>query len=540
MKIEDLVRGALAAEADRDRLPAGFASRVVAELPARRPARRWWPLAAASVAVVVIVVALVSSQLTPAPLATPSPNPTSASSAAVVASLSPSPSASRIASASPAPSSATRGADGVPLSIDGVPVLRGAAIATQVHTATDDSSFLIGGRTARMNARCPAGLETRLPPPLPGCGGLLVDGALVGDHAEATWAQFLGTPVVLRVHVHDRRAAACDPGVRPVCELTIVPEALVWVPPAGPNDHRADVVDALAGRYDDGLPRSIGGQQVHRGKEAIAFADTAQAGSSFLVTGWVTGALAVLSCPVFLDDSDWLRQCDRPGISDIPGAYDGPLTSALTFRFLNGIPATGPEVFSVHVGDPRASTCKPDPAVCARMMVAERILWAGDSATDPRGLDAAAVAAALRAVDPSLSMTQIGSRAVILGGTTVRLPSYPVDCAPPFPGAVRYVVSGAEGVTPNVTLVVVAATSEARFRVVPIDARTSDTLGTQGFICKVVNGGTSNPHPGTYVQRWLVYDNVALVVSTHEAPTAADRAYLDRLLAALGKADPLP
>ena len=528
MRIEDLVRSTLADEADRDRLPAGFASRVVAELPVRRPVRRWWPLAAASAVAAVIVVALVSSQLTPAPLATSSPNPTAASSAAIAASVSPSPSASRIASATPASSGAPIGANGVPPSIDGVPVLRGAAIGARVRAATDDTAFLIGGRTARTNDRCPAGLETQLPPPLPGCGGLLVDGVVVGDRAEATWAQFLGTPIVLRVHVHDRRAAACDPGFRPACERTVVPEALVWVPPAGPNDQRADLVDALAGRYDDGLPRSIRGQPVHRGSEAIAFARTARAGASFLVAGWVTHTGAPMSCPLFLDDSDWLRQCGRPDVSDIAGTYDGALMTALTLRFSTSTPATGPVVVSVHVGDPRASSCRPDPSACAAMMVADEVVWAGDSATDPRGLDAAAVAAALHSVDPGLSMTPIGP--------TVS----PTDCTAPFPGAVDYVVSAVPGVVPNVTYVGIAPTAQARVRVVSIKALADGTLSEQARICTESIGGASNLHPGTWAQRWLVYDNVALVVSTHAAVTAADRAFLDRLLAALAAADPLP
>jgi hypothetical protein len=166
------------------------------------------------------------------------------------------------------------------------------------------------------------------------------------------------------------------------------------------------------------------------------------------------------------------------------------------------------------------------------MMVAEQTVWTGDSATDPRGLDATAVAAALRSVDRALTITPVGPAVS------------PIDCSAPFPGAVGYVVSGVDGVgfdgvPPTVTYVGIAPTEQTRARVVPIAPTMSDTLGPKASICKVVSGGASNPHPGTYVQRWLVYDNVALTVSVHEVPTTADRAFLDALFAALGRADPL-
>src|SRR5262245_52632235 len=50
-------------------------------------------------------------------------------------------------------------------------------------------------------------------------------------------------------------------------------------PPLGTGD--------ITARYDDGLPREIGGQPVLRGQAAIDFAATRTDDTPFLITGWV-------------------------------------------------------------------------------------------------------------------------------------------------------------------------------------------------------------------------------------------------------------
>ena len=46
-----------------------------------------------------------------------------------------------------------------------------------------------------------------------------------------------------------------------------------------------------------------------------------------------------------------------------------PAQATKTLAIVTPIPGTGPVVVAVHVGDPRASSCLPDPSVCAAMMV---------------------------------------------------------------------------------------------------------------------------------------------------------------------------
>ena len=85
--------------------------------------------------------------------------------------------------------------------------------------------------------------------------------------------------------------------------------------------------------------------------------------------------------------------------------------------------------------------------------------------------------------------------------------------------------------------VAVATDRKARSRAVPIDEGTTGALDPKARICQEIAGGVSNAHPGASEEVWLTYDNVALIVSVHVVPTASDRAYLDRLVAALASAD---
>jgi hypothetical protein len=470
---------------------------------------------------VIVVAALLTMQVAPVLPPTTTASPTTGSPPAAVASGSP--------TISPAPSSpppkVALDPNGVPVAIGGQPVFHGDDITAHAATVTDDSAFLVGGRLTRLLQRCPA----QISPPAPvleTCGGYALDSVKVFGAQVPSWSRLVGVTIAVRVHVHDPQAAACWASDRPRCEQAIVAETLVWVPPAGPNDRRADVVDPLSGRYDDGLPRSVGGQPVLRGSAALDRASAAPDTSSFLVAGWVTRFWGPFFCTLQLTgEVKWSHECGGPNFADIAGTLDDALGGALTFRFAMDGLATGPVVASVHVHDPRAQECSPDPAACDGMMVVDRIEWSGDSATDPHGLSADDVAAALRSIDPGRSMTPLGPS---VSQTT---------CAVLVPAAASYVVSGGADDAPAVMYVAVATDRKARSRAVPIDEGTSGALGPKARICEEVSGGESNPHPRTSVETWLTFDNVALIVSIHVLPTAGDRAYLDRLTAALASAD---
>lgn len=140
--------------------------------------------------------------------------------------------------------------DGIPLVVAGEPVLRGQSIGTQIVAATGDTSFLIGGYVVFVQADC------YVPPNLPsspltapcGDGWLLRDMPIVlkpspsapsgpplmsyrlvvGPNVPGWTAGAMGAPVVLRVHVHDERAAACAASIRDKCERAIVVESVAW------------------------------------------------------------------------------------------------------------------------------------------------------------------------------------------------------------------------------------------------------------------------------------------------------------------------
>lgn len=111
-------------------------------------------------------------------------------------------------------------------------MLRGRNIYARVVLATDSTPFLIGGWVEFAQADCFIDPERPTSPLLAPCddGFRLVDGdtttrLVVGLHVPG----FSGNgPVVLRVHVHDKRARKCAPEIRLECEQAVVVEAGVW------------------------------------------------------------------------------------------------------------------------------------------------------------------------------------------------------------------------------------------------------------------------------------------------------------------------
>lgn len=509
--LEERIRATFDSEADGGHLPPAFAARVTAVLPARKetaPFRAKLPFAAAGAAA-VLVVAILASQMAPAP------GP----------STSPSTSARATPSGPPATTSSETStySDGLPRSIDGQPVYRGPEAATHAAAMTDATPFLVGGRyNALVSACAPVVGSPRPTSPLaPACEASLLDWIPIIPDGLLVGARDGVSDFVVRAHVLDPRAAACAPVLRPKCEKAIVVEQVLWVGPVAQGDHRADVVDALAGRFEDGLPRSIGGQPVHRGSEAIAFASTVGDTSTFLVGGWFTQRFGRISCPAALPGhQDWQDDCGRPGFSDTAGTFDAEMDAAVTFRFGGQDLVSGPAVVSVHVHNPRAAECMPNATVCDRMMVVDTAVWSGDTATDPVGLTTDRVAAALRSVDQAFVTTPLGPSVT------------PRDCWSGIPGSTSLVVTGGHVGPPSVTYVGIAPSAIARARAVP-DRRVFDP---KAVMCRDATIGAPND-PDNHVVRWLAFDNAALLVTTHTSPTADDRAFIEKLMAALGRAE---
>jgi hypothetical protein len=511
--LEERIRATMEADADGGRLPSGFAAGVVAMLPTRQATARFKmrsSFAAAGAAAVLVVVAILASQVAPGP------GP----------STSPSTSAGATTSSPPAatPSAVTSTySDGLPRSIGGEPVYRGPEAATHALAMADATPFLVGGQYSLLLSTC---VPTVGPPRptnalLPECEVTLLDGIPVIPNGLLVGARDGVSDFVVRVHVTDPRAIACAPLLRPRCEKAIVVERVMWVGPVAQGDHRADLVDAAAGRFEDGLPRSVAGQPVHRGSEAIAFAATVGDTASFLVGGWFTQSVGGFRCPAELPGHrDWRNDCGRPGFSDTAGTFDGAMYAVITFRFSGGEPASGPVAVSVHVHDPRAADCTPDPTICDRMMVVDGVVWSGDAATDPVGLTTDKVAAALRSVDAAFATKPLGP------GVSPR------DCWSGIPGGTSLVVSGGHVGPPSVTYVGIAPNALARARAVP----DRPVFDPKAVMCRDITVGAPND-PDNHVVRWLAYDNVALLVTTHTSPTAGDRAFIDQLMAALERAE---
>lgn len=159
----------------------------------------------------------------------------------------------------PVPASPPTSSAEPPLVIGGVPVFRGDAIAEKIAAMTDDTPFLIGGYVLFVQSDC------LVPPDLPSspltapCGdGWIISSSpvmfrpvapgasgrplvspypvaspyrLVVGPNVADWTASQGSPLALRVHVHDARASACAASIKESCERAIVVEAVVWRSP---------------------------------------------------------------------------------------------------------------------------------------------------------------------------------------------------------------------------------------------------------------------------------------------------------------------
>jgi hypothetical protein len=278
---------------------------------------------------------------------------------------------------------------------------------------------------------------------------------------------------------------------------------------------------AITDRYPDGLPRTIDGAPVLRGAAALSRAKSVTDDTPFLIAGWVTWVPGARFCPLFDDGSTWLRDCGQPALSDLAGAQDPALTDAITFRFVLDQISTGPIVVRVRVHDPRSSTCGSATAQCDRMIVALGIAWAGDDATTARPLSIDAVELALRGLHASATIVPRGS-------------DLSFSCGNDLDAADVYYLAAPPRVWPLVTTIEVEPSVAARERALGVPAGASGSLTRSAL----ASTGFSRTPSASWSEecRWLAISNVALLVRTHHGPTAADRAFLDRLATALERA----
>jgi hypothetical protein len=251
----------------------------------------------------------------------------------------------------------------------------------------------------------------------------------------------------------------------------------------------------------------------------------------FLVGAWLDVYTGPRFCPVgpietqALPPDSWLQLC-QPIISasDEAGAEPSSLVAVpapdarVTFRFAADL-HTGPAVLRVHVHDPRAVQCGDQQATCDALMVVEAAVWSGDARTDPHPVSVAAAIAAVERAAPGTDLRALddgamASWALLRGGTRL---------APPDDRSLD--PSRADGV---VLAASVLPSADAVGRALP-----GVTPGPAGALLGPAEaeewGGSDPTHAWSFVNRWLVVDNVAVLVSTLPSPSAADRALLARL-----------
>ncbi|MGH2467625.1 MAG: hypothetical protein ACRDGL_07840, partial [Candidatus Limnocylindrales bacterium] len=184
-------------------------------------------------------------------------------------------------------------AGGIPQAIDGRPVLFGTAIATRIAAATGDTPFLVGGVVSWIDLACiPRPHGSPSPPVNPLLHGCLYPiltptsanptGIVNPLSLTSTVSPPLDTPLVLRAHTRDARAAACPSAQRQQCLDALVVEAIVWLGPlpAGPSQ--------AGGFGSDGVPSAFHGEAVPRISAAVLSIPVGTAGCC-LVAGWAEG-----------------------------------------------------------------------------------------------------------------------------------------------------------------------------------------------------------------------------------------------------------
>lgn len=369
------------------------------------------------------------------------------------------------------------GADGLPTSIDGEPILRVEDAARSLPSATEPLS--VAGWYEYSGQRCAAGAK-KPHPLIPACG---FDHLLPARNADPD-AGLAVLPsrdgpapgaVVLRLHMHDVRAATCLASRRPDCDRAIVVDEVLW-----------QIPDPMTGRYADGIPGDISGETVVRVGDLPA---GDQGSGSFLLGGW-HGQDRWFGCGRLGETHPLLDDCSPEWIADAPGGRGRILMQAREIQ-------EGPLVIRVHTDDPRSATCPENERIlCKERLVVDELVWAGDAVTNTEPLAIDDVVMALR--------TEIS-------GLTVEVAQPSRTCDPGWPD-ISWVSISATGIT-NVMVFPTIAAREA----VDQNFRSSGWTGLDG--CSVDAYGDP--------WHWVAVDNV--MVSTTDALADRTRLRLEAL-----------
>ena len=280
----------------------------------------------------------------------------------------------------------------------------------------------------------------------------------------------------------------------------------------------------MTGRYTDGIPTTFDGQPVIRWDAALAMRDTVTNTTPFLTGAWLNIPVGFFMCPAGHADpsapsTTWLEDlgCRFDYVSTEAGGQPTTQMGVTTFRFYKGQLTTGPAIMRVHVHDPRATQCGYEKAICDRMIVVDDIVWSGDAVTAPRPLNVAEVMAATTQVSETSGLRApaddvFGCGASAKDGRTM--------CPPTTPG-LQYTspVAGA------VVLPSVAAVARALPAYEP---------GVDGAMSSSAVLWTQAGSAGNWDYRWLIVDNVGIVVRTSVGGREpSDRAFLTQLYNAL-------
>lgn len=132
------------------------------------------------------------------------------------------------------------------------------AVAAHIASAVDDSPFLIGGEVKYVSSDCFVPDDFPTTALLVPCDDNYVFGYGPGGfHLVLSGGNLSGFqigPAVLRVHVHDQRAADCPVVYRDRCEAAVVVEQVAWsaseaTPQPAPSDAVTDVPTLAVGNW---------------------------------------------------------------------------------------------------------------------------------------------------------------------------------------------------------------------------------------------------------------------------------------------------
>jgi hypothetical protein len=374
------------------------------------------------------------------------------------------------------------GADGLPTTIDGEPVLRVPEAQSRL-AASSSTRLLVGGWYSLLMMRCAFAKDPPTSPLLPYCNPSRLSAD--PEHVQAGLSVVPDSVptsvgwVVLRVHTGDPRAFSCSASIRAQCEKAIVVDEVVWQNPLP--------ADPMAGRYLDGIPGDIDGEAVIRPQD---LAGTELIGdATFLLGGW-HGQDRWFGCGRLGETHPLLDDCSPEWIAEAPG---GPGEILMLAREI----PEGPVVIRVHTDDPRSATCPELERIrCAERLVVDELVWAGDAVTS---------AEPLRIDDVVMAMRQD------IASFTVEVDRPSRACDPGWPD-IPWISTSGSGVT-NILVFPTIADREA----VDQNFRSSGWTRLDG--CSVYTYGDP--------WHWVSVENV--MVSTSEALAERTRARLEAI-----------